>query len=121
MENLTINIGKNIKALRKQCGWTQIDLAKKIGCSQELITFYERDIKKPSAEKIASLANAFNVTTNEIYGTNGKGLKKTDTATAKVKNPKLWKRLEQIEKLPPSEKSAVVKMIDAMIDRNKKK
>jgi transcriptional regulator with XRE-family HTH domain len=119
MENLTANIGKNIKALRKQHGWTQVELAKKIDCSQELITFYERNIKKPSAEKIALLADALDVTTNDLYGINGAGHKRI--SATKPKNPKLWKRFEQIENLPSSEKSAVVKMLDAMIDRNKKK
>jgi transcriptional regulator with XRE-family HTH domain len=108
------NIGKNIRAFRLAKGWTQHDLAEKLGSTQKTITAYERGTRHPTAEKIPKIAGIFNVTVNELYGI------AFTKKTGKDKNPKLWKRFEQIDKLPQSEKSAVIKMLDAMIDRNKK-
>jgi transcriptional regulator with XRE-family HTH domain len=105
----TKNLGHTIKNLRKQRGWTQIDLAEKLGCTQGIITAYENGLKKPSVDKIASLAKVLGVTTDELIG-------QTEIKTASVsKNPKLWRKFEQVQKLPQQDKRMVFKMIDGLI------
>ena len=102
-------MGSNIKRLRRQRGWTQTDLAQRIGCTQGIITAYENNLKRPSLEKITQLAKVLDVSTDELIGhTQMK-------SQAAPKNPKLWKRFEQLQKLPPGEKSMVLKMIDGLL------
>jgi len=110
MKKVKHNFGENIRALRKKHGWTQIDLAQKLGCSQAIITAYESNKRKPPADKIAVLAGLFGVSVNDLYG---------EIATkVKAKSPKLWKKFEQIEKLPPIERSAIIKVVDAMLEKH---
>ena len=102
-------LGHNIKNLRKQKGWTQSDLAQKMGCTQGIITAYENNLKQPSVDKIALLAKVFGVSIDELLG-------QTDIkVAAPPKNPKLWKKFELLERLPQQDKRMVFKMIDGLI------
>ena len=101
-------LGKNIRLLRKQKGWTQIDLAEKLECTQGIITAYENCVKLPSADKIATMAKLFGVSTDELFG-------REDIKSTKPKSPKLWKKFEQLEKLSQSDKRTVFKMIDGLL------
>ena len=106
-------LGENIRLLRKQNGWTQSDLAEKLGCTQGIITAYENNTKLPALEKIAFLANLFGVTTDELIG-------QTSLKTsAAPRNPKLWRKFEQVQKLPNDDKRMVIKMIDGLIAQHK--
>lgn len=102
------NFGEKLRDLRKQKGMTQIELAEALDCSQAIITAYENNIRKPPLNKIAVIAELFNVSINDLYGT--KPLKQNN----KIKNPKLWKKFEQLEKLSDTEKRTVIKMIDTL-------
>jgi transcriptional regulator with XRE-family HTH domain len=107
--NKSNNMGKNIRALRREKGWTQQDLAKKLGTTQKTITAYECGTRHPTAEKIPDIAALFGITVNELYGT-------TFTIKhAKAKNPKLWKKFEQVEQLPETDKRSVFRMIDGLL------
>jgi transcriptional regulator with XRE-family HTH domain len=103
------NLGHTIKNLHKQRCWTHIDLAEKLGCTEGIIAAYENGLKKPSVDKIASLAKVIGVTTDEIIG-------QAETKIANAsKNQKLWKKIEQVQKLPQQDKRMVFKMIDGLI------
>lgn len=102
-------MGDNIKQLRKQKGLTQVDLAQKLGCTQGIITAYENNLKRPSVARIAQLAEALGVSTDELLG-----LKDIHTNAA-PKSPKLWKKFEQLQTLPSDDKRMVFKMIDGLI------
>ncbi|HAJ79020.1 MAG TPA: hypothetical protein DCO75_04550 [Fibrobacteres bacterium] len=114
MNNPSKELSKNIRVLRKQHGWTQTDLSKKLGCSQETITLYEKNIRKPSADLIPIIAKIFGVSVDQLYN-----LKENLQSTGKDKNPKLWKKFEQIEQLPPSDKRAVFKMVDGLLTQRR--
>lgn len=61
-------IGERIKLARKQAGFTQEKLAKKIGVSMMSLRRYENDsriVTKPILEKIA---NALEISTSELMG-----------------------------------------------------
>jgi transcriptional regulator with XRE-family HTH domain len=106
-------LGKNIRSLRNQKGWTQIDLAEKLGLTQGIITAYENNAKKPSLEKITTLAGLFGVTTDELIG--HAELK----IAAPPKSPKLWKKFEQVQGLPIGDKRMVFRKIDGLIGQHR--
>lgn len=66
--------GKRIRALRKQKGLTQIQLADSLYISESYIALIESDKRNPSMEIVTKLADFFCVTTD--YLINGK---QTDT------------------------------------------
>jgi len=112
----TISLGKNVRRLRKEKGWTQRDLAAKLSCTQSIITAYENDVRRPPASKIALLAELFGTSVNDIFA--GIQSEKNEKST---KDPKLWKRFERIQQLPPHEKRTVLKMIDGLLAQREEK
>jgi len=106
-------LGENIKALRKQRGMTQEELAAKIQCTQETVVYYEKNKKRPSADKIPLLAQALGVTVNDLFG------KSTSENAIKVRSTKLMKKFEQIEALPEGDKRTISKMLDAFLSQKK--
>ncbi|HUY85086.1 MAG TPA: helix-turn-helix transcriptional regulator [Candidatus Dormibacteraeota bacterium] len=59
-------IGKRIRRLRKDRGWTQADLAAKTGLQTNTIARLERGKNRPADPSLEQLAKAFGVTASEI-------------------------------------------------------
>lgn len=57
-----------IKELRKSKGLTQAELAKKVGISEQAVSFYENDRRKPKIETWNRLADFFNVSVPYLQG-----------------------------------------------------
>ncbi len=55
------SIGKTIAKLRKEKGWTQIELAEKLQVSDKAVSKWEQDAGAPSIEFFPILAKVFNV------------------------------------------------------------
>ena len=70
MDDLTPNavIAWNVRRLRRERGWTQAELADRIGIIRELISNYERQRIRPNYEMVIRLAFALEVTTDELLG-----------------------------------------------------
>jgi transcriptional regulator with XRE-family HTH domain len=112
MKNTASTLGMNIKDLRKQKGWTQVDLAQRLGCSQAMITAYERGLKRPATDKLTSIAHALGVTIDQLFNNTAK------QGRAKPKNLRLWKRFEKVEALPPRDKQMIFRMIEGLAAQN---
>lgn len=102
-------LGKRLTRLRKERGLTQIDLAKKIGITQVLVSDYERERLRPHYEMIIRLAMALKVTTDELLGV------KPSKAGVDRPNLKLIQRLKKIEALPAAQQKALLKTIDTFL------
>jgi transcriptional regulator with XRE-family HTH domain len=63
---LVMNFGGKIKLLRQGAGYTQEELAKKLGLSKSTIAHYESGRREPDTKTIIKIANIFNVSTDEI-------------------------------------------------------
>jgi transcriptional regulator with XRE-family HTH domain len=57
---------KTIKELPEAAGWTQLDLAVKIGVTPTTISAWERGMYEPRASQLRGLAEAFRVRMDEI-------------------------------------------------------
>lgn len=56
------SVGKTIAALRKQKGWTQVELAERLQVSDKAVSKWEKDDSYPSIEFLPVLAGLFDVT-----------------------------------------------------------
>lgn len=65
------SIGESIKKLRKENGWTQQDLAKKINRSPQVVSNWERGYSSVDQNDIALLSDVFQVPTDVIMGKSG--------------------------------------------------
>ena len=62
-------MGKRIAQLRRNKGFTQEQLAEKVGVSAQAVSKWENDISSPDISIIPSLAATLGVTTDELLGT----------------------------------------------------
>lgn len=63
-----VNFGKRLKALRTKSGYTQKELAQKLGLTKSVISAYENDLRLPSLDILVALSRIFRVTTDYLLG-----------------------------------------------------
>jgi len=102
-------IDQRLTQLRKQRGYTQVELAEKIGIRQVLVSAYEKDRRGLSAEMAIHFALALDVSLDELLRPKGKKV------SGKKPSRKVLRRLEEIEKLPPHQQNYLLKTIDGFL------
>lgn len=61
-------LGQRISELRLGFGWSQVDLAKRLGVAKQTVSNWENENIQPSIEMLVRLAKLFNVTTDYMLG-----------------------------------------------------
>lgn len=61
-------VAENIKLLRNAKGWTQSDLARKLGMTRSSVNAWEMGISVPSTAYLVELARLFHVSTDYLLG-----------------------------------------------------
>lgn len=105
--------GQRLAGLRKAQGYTQTELGELLGVSQRAMTYYERESQRPPSHLLTRLAEILNVSVDELLGR--RPVKDRPTP----RNPRLWRKLREIEKLPPGDRRAVLKILDGLLARQK--
>lgn len=59
--------GNKLKQLRKIEGWTQEDVAKKLGVTKQTYSHYENEQRRPSLDTIRELASVYQVNIDDIF------------------------------------------------------
>lgn len=101
--------GQRLARIRKEKGYTQVELSKKMDMIQVLISDYEHDKLRPHHEIIARFAKALGVSADALLG-----LEK-DTQNQNTPSLKIQRRMSKIEQLPPSQQRALLQTIDAFV------
>lgn len=102
-------IGQRIARLRKDRGYTQAELAERMGIIQALISDYELDKLRLHAEMVIRFAQALEVSSDELLGLNG-AKKNGDKLSLK-----LLRRSKKIEALPQPQQKTLLKTIDTFL------
>ena len=63
-----VDFGSKLKLLRKQYGFTQQQLAEKLGVTKSVVSYYELQERTPSPDVLVDLARIFHVTTDYLLG-----------------------------------------------------
>lgn len=63
-----MEFSERLKKLRKDTGLTQVDVANKLGISQQAYASWERGIKKPTQENLVKIAKVLNVSVDYLVG-----------------------------------------------------
>ena len=61
-------LGQRICELRTDLGWSQVELAKRLGVVKQTVSNWENENIQPSIEMLIRLAKLFNVTTDYMLG-----------------------------------------------------
>jgi len=102
---------KRIEEVRNIKGWSQADLAKKLGTSAPVIGRYERAVTAPSIEVSRKIADALDVTLD--YMTD------PDSELDAVKDQEMLNRLNQLGALPSEDRIRIIELVDALIRDSK--
>jgi transcriptional regulator with XRE-family HTH domain len=102
--------GQRLARLRKERGWTQVELAERVGIIQSLISDYERDRLRMNPDMIVRFAAALEVTTDGLLQPDG-----SKQPLRRSPSLRVLRRLEKIEKLPPHQQSTLLKTIDTFL------
>lgn len=102
-----ISFGKKIAALRKELKLSQTELAKKLNTSVSVISRYERDEMAPSIDTAKKLATFLNTSVGYLLGES-----ENDNL---LKDPKMMKRLNEINSFNDDDKEKVIFTLDAVI------
>ena len=102
-------LGKRIAALRKERGYTQVELADQLGGIQAVISDYERGKLRPHPDMIVRLAKALRVSTDEMLGV------KPPSKNGAIVSRRVLRRLQAIDGLPKRDQDALFRTIDVFL------
>jgi transcriptional regulator with XRE-family HTH domain len=111
-----IALGERIARMRKERGFTQVELAARLGVIQVIVSDYERGRLRPNHEVLVKLAAILDVSTDELLGV---------ARAPKMKglgdgpNRRFLRRMELISKLPKRDQDALIRTIDAFLAARK--
>jgi transcriptional regulator with XRE-family HTH domain len=108
------SFGQRLARIRKQKGYTQTELAKAIGVTQRVISYYECETQHPPTALLPHIAEALQVSTDTLLGLDAL------PADAPMTDLPFLNKLRDLQSLPPSDRKAIVQVIDAMLARQQK-
>jgi transcriptional regulator with XRE-family HTH domain len=104
-------LGQRLARLRKERGYTQVELAERIGIIQEIVSNYERDRLRMHAEMVARFAAALDVSADALLGLKPE---RTNGRPAKLSR-RVLRRLDQIQRLPAHQQKVLLTTIDTFL------
>ena len=104
--------GERLMELRRERNLTQGQLAELIGSTQRAISHYETVAEFPPAGVIITIAQALDVTTDELLGLKPPK-KQQPKEDPEVK--RLWKSFQLVAALPEKDRRAVVRLVHSLV------
>lgn len=109
-----MGIAENLKRLRKNRGWSQTQLAEHIGSHLSHINRIETGKYNPSLDVVQKLAAVFDVTIDYLVSETTE-----DFQEVRIADKGVVERVKLIDALDEEDKIAVMRVIDAMLTRQK--
>jgi len=107
LDSATERFGKRLLALRKERGWSQPELAKKIDTSGAIVGRYERGEMTPSIEVAAKVAEAFRVTVDALV---------SERAVPDILGDQaMLERWRTLDGLQASERERILSVLDSLL------
>jgi len=104
-------LGQRIKQLRKDKGWTQKELANRIGTSPAQLNKYEAGQNTPPLDKLVLFAEVLTTSADFLITGNL-------SEAMPISNTRLVQRLQVIDSFDADEKETVIKLLDGMIAKH---
>mgnify|MGYP006307359493 CR=1 FL=1 len=111
-----MTFAERLRKLRSEKGFSKIELGKIAGVHHAQIGRYENKGAHPSADVLAKLANALDISAEFLLNGN-----KDDLADNTLSDKELLSQFRAVEQMPDNEKSIVKKVVDALITKSKLK
>jgi len=111
-ETLRKAFGARLKALRKQKGWAQKELAAQVEIRFQQLNKYESGLNIPPAEMLIKLADALGVSVDFLLTGN-------PVEDSPLANSRLFKRFQAVETMATDDQETVIRVIDAMVAKQR--
>jgi transcriptional regulator with XRE-family HTH domain len=110
---VNVNVGERIREYRKKRKLTQKELGKLIECDAGTISLYERGKFNPAAHIIIALADALEITTDEL-------LREGSLSHAKsfLKDEELLFILTKLDDLPLKNRTTIKNLLKLLVNNN---
>jgi transcriptional regulator with XRE-family HTH domain len=108
-------LGKRLATLRKERGFTQVELAEKVGVVQAAISSYESGRLRPHPQMLLKLSEILELSVDQLLG------RETTTKAAidaRV-DRRFLRRLRLVKTLPKRDQDALLRTIDAFLAARK--
>lgn len=109
-----MSLADNIKRMRKKHGWSQTQLAEKIGSHLSHINRIETGKYNPSLDVVQKLATVFDVTIDYLVSDTDEDFKEV-----RIEDKNLMERVKLIDSLEEDDKTALIRVIDSMLTKKK--
>jgi transcriptional regulator with XRE-family HTH domain len=100
--------GQRLSEMRQQAGLTQTQLAEKIGVSQKVVTYWERESIGLKAEQLVAVADALGVKVDSLLG-------RDDPKPKGGPMGKTRQIFEQVSTLPRRQQERIASVVEALI------
>ena len=106
-------IAERLKTLRTEAGWSQAELADKIGSDGRQVSRYENGRITPSLEALVRIAETFNVSVDYLVV--------PDAGRRPLHSPEnlLGDKLADLATLDDDDQAALLKVLDALVTKTK--
>jgi transcriptional regulator with XRE-family HTH domain len=101
-------IAQRLVRLRKERGWTQVEMAQRLGVSQSVVSDYERGALRLHGELIAQVAELLAVSADELLG-------RATEQERRGPAGKMQRLFEQASELPRRQQEKVVAVLEAFV------
>jgi DNA-binding XRE family transcriptional regulator len=103
------DFGARLTEARKSAGLTQAELAERLSVSQQMIDYYERRAKNPTADFIRKAGAVLNVSVDQLLGHQVKNGRKPGPPS------QLEQRMSAVRQLPRDKQKVVLQFLDAFL------
>jgi transcriptional regulator with XRE-family HTH domain len=102
--------GSRLAALRQERGWTQANLAERLGVTVKMVTYYEREAANPTANTLAKIAAAFGIEPATLMETS-----QVRRAAKPGPPSQLEQRISALRELPRERQKIVLQVLDTFL------
>jgi transcriptional regulator with XRE-family HTH domain len=102
--------GERMAQAREQAGLTQAQLAARMGVTQPVVAYWEREPVALRIEQLAALADALDVSADYLAG------RSTKPRAPKGPPSRLRVAFEKAKKLPRSQQQHILKVVEAFVE-----
>jgi transcriptional regulator with XRE-family HTH domain len=105
-------LGARIAALRKEQGLTQVQLAERLGLTQQMIASYEVGRRRVPVSLLPQIADTLAASLDELIGKKG-----VQPSSKRGPTSLLQKQLERLSHLPKAQQKLVMQMLDGVLSQ----
>jgi len=109
-------LARNLRALRSERGWSQAELAERIGVHLTHVSRVETGKYTPGLEFVVEAARAFGITVDQLVSEHP-----DDLQEVRLEDKELSERLRLLESLDPRDREALFTIMDAVLTKQRMK